>query len=148
MVQKGGCNKLQIKGGKVLSAKIVCNEYAKVQILCWHQMGICSPTIQKVFTWELKGIAKFIKGHPQWTTVCCRTSLGWMFRESEYCQLIREINKQKRLNLACQIACIILILRWATVKYLRNKNNFTCILITSVGSVHKSKQEIFFCGLV
>ena len=27
-----------------------------------------------------------------------RTSLGWRFRESTYCQLIREANKQKRLD--------------------------------------------------
>ena len=28
----------------------------------------------------------------------CRTSLGWTFRGSAYCQLIRDVNKQKRLD--------------------------------------------------
>lgn len=28
----------------------------------------------------------------------CRTALGWMFRGSTYCQLILEVNKQKRLK--------------------------------------------------
>ena len=30
------------------------------------------------------------------TILCCRTSLGWTFRGSAYCQLIRDVNKQKR----------------------------------------------------
>ena len=30
----------------------------------------------------------------------CRTSLGWTFRGSAYCQLIREVNKKKRLEWA------------------------------------------------
>ena len=34
------------------------------------------------------------------TILCCRMSLGWTFRGSAYCQLIRDVNKQKRLNLA------------------------------------------------
>ena len=32
------------------------------------------------------------------TILRCRTSLVWTFRGSAYCQLIREANKQKRLN--------------------------------------------------
>ena len=31
------------------------------------------------------------------TILRCRTSLGWTFRGSVYCQLIREVNKGKRL---------------------------------------------------
>ena len=31
------------------------------------------------------------------TILRCRTSLGWTFRGSAYCQLIREANKEKRL---------------------------------------------------
>ena len=31
------------------------------------------------------------------TILRCWTSLGWTFRGSAYCQLIREVNKQKRL---------------------------------------------------
>ena len=32
------------------------------------------------------------------TTLCCRTALGWTFRGSAYCQLIREANKLKCLE--------------------------------------------------
>ena len=31
------------------------------------------------------------------TVLRCRSSLGWTFRGSAYCQLIRDVNKQKRL---------------------------------------------------
>jgi len=34
------------------------------------------------------------------TVLRCRTSLGWTFRGSAYCQLIRDVNKQKRLDFA------------------------------------------------
>jgi len=34
------------------------------------------------------------------TILRCRTSLGWTFRGTAYCQLIRELNKQKRLDFA------------------------------------------------
>ena len=34
------------------------------------------------------------------TILRCRLSLGWMFRGSAYCQLIREANKAKRLQFA------------------------------------------------
>lgn len=37
-----------------------------------------------------------------WTVLRCRTSLGWTFRGSSYCQLIREANKAKRLAWAQQ----------------------------------------------
>ena len=36
------------------------------------------------------------------TILRCRTSLGWTFRGSKYCQLIREVNKVKRLEWARQ----------------------------------------------
>ena len=36
------------------------------------------------------------------TILRCRTALGWTFRGSAYCQLIREANKQKRLEWARQ----------------------------------------------
>ena len=36
------------------------------------------------------------------TILRCRTALGWTFRGSAYCQLIREANKQKRLDWARQ----------------------------------------------
>ena len=31
------------------------------------------------------------------TILRCRTSLGWTFRGSAYCQMIRDVNKEKRL---------------------------------------------------
>ena len=34
------------------------------------------------------------------TILCCRSSLGWTFRGSAYCQLIREENKLKRFEWA------------------------------------------------
>ena len=34
------------------------------------------------------------------TILCCRTTLGWTFRGSAYCQLIRDANKDKRLAFA------------------------------------------------
>ena len=34
------------------------------------------------------------------TILRCRTSLGWTFQGSAYCQLIRDVNKQKRLEFA------------------------------------------------
>ena len=36
------------------------------------------------------------------TILRCQTSLGWTFRGSKYCQLIREVNKAKRLEWAQQ----------------------------------------------
>ena len=36
------------------------------------------------------------------TVLRCRTALGWTFRGSAYCQIIREANKQKRLDWARQ----------------------------------------------
>ena len=35
-----------------------------------------------------------------WTILRCRASLGWTFRGSAYCQLIRDVNKEKRLTWA------------------------------------------------
>lgn len=42
------------------------------------------------------------RGHPLSlrTILRCRSALGWTFRGSAYCQLIREPNKVKRLNWA------------------------------------------------
>ena len=36
----------------------------------------------------------------KWAVLCCRTSLGWTFRGSAYCQLIRETNKVNCLTFA------------------------------------------------
>ena len=37
-----------------------------------------------------------------WTILRCRKELGWTFRGSAYCQLIREANKIKRFDWAQQ----------------------------------------------
>ena len=37
------------------------------------------------------------------TVLRCRTSLGWTFRGSAYCQMIRHANKEKRLAFARQV---------------------------------------------
>lgn len=44
------------------------------------------------------------KGHPLSlkTILASREMLGWTFRGSAYCQVIREANKQKRLDWALQ----------------------------------------------
>ena len=34
------------------------------------------------------------------TVLRCRTSLGWTFRGSAYCQMVRNVNKEKRLLFA------------------------------------------------
>ena len=34
------------------------------------------------------------------TVLCCRSSLGWTFHGSAYCQIIRQANKEKRLEFA------------------------------------------------
>ena len=36
------------------------------------------------------------------TVLRCRTSLGWTFRGSAYCQMLREVNKAKRLQWALE----------------------------------------------
>jgi len=36
------------------------------------------------------------------TILRCRMSLGWTFRGSGYCQLIRDVNKQKQLEFALE----------------------------------------------
>ena len=34
------------------------------------------------------------------SVIQCRTSMGWTFRGSAYCQLIRDVNKKKRFDWA------------------------------------------------
>ena len=47
---------------------------------------------------------RLLKSHGHNISLCtilrCRTALGWTFRGSSYCQLIRHANKQKRLDWA------------------------------------------------
>ena len=46
---------------------------------------------------ESKGFKFLLK-----TILCCRSSLGWTFQGSAYCQLIREVNMVKRLEWSVQ----------------------------------------------
>ena len=39
------------------------------------------------------------------TVLRCRTALGWTFRGSANCQLIRQVNKKKRLEWARKYLC-------------------------------------------
>ena len=43
------------------------------------------------------------------TVLCCRTTLGWTFRGSAYCQLIRNANKQKRQAFAHEQKWLVLL---------------------------------------
>ena len=47
------------------------------------------------------------KGHniSKTSILRCRTELGWTFRGSAYCQLIRDVNKTKRLEWARKYQC-------------------------------------------
>lgn len=63
------------------------------------------------------------------TILRCRTALGWTFRGSAYCQLIREPNKEKRLN-------------WAR-KHLND--NFDNVVWTDECSVQLESHKRFCC---
>ena len=59
----------------------------------------------------------------------CRAALGWTFRGSAYCQLIRDVNKQKRLE-------------WA----LKNKDGtFSDVIWTDECSVQLQNHRRFCC---
>ena len=66
------------------------------------------------------------------TILRCRTTLGWTFRGSAYCQLIREINKVKRLE-------------WAQ----RNKDeDFNDVIWTDECTVQLENHRRFCCRRV
>jgi len=54
------------------------------------------------------------------TILRCRTSLGWTFRGNAYCQLIREPNKQKRLEFARE----------------HQGNNFANVVVTTAATLN------------
>ncbi len=72
-----------------------------------------------------------VKGHPLSlrTILRCRTDLGWTFRGSAYCQLIRHPNKVKRLE-------------WAR-KY--KEDDFTDVIWTDECSVQLESHRRFCC---
>ena len=59
----------------------------------------------------------------------CRTSLGWTFRGSAYCQLIREVNKTKRLE-------------WAK---LYKDDDFENVIFTDESTVQLESHRRFCC---
>ena len=63
------------------------------------------------------------------TILRCRTTLGWTFRGSAYCQLIREANKVKRLE-------------WAR-KY--KDDDFANVVFTDETSIQQESHRRFCC---
>ena len=63
------------------------------------------------------------------TILRCRTALGWTFRGSSYCQLIRNANKQKRLE-------------WARVNV---SDQFDDVLFTDECTVQLESHRRFCC---
>ena len=63
------------------------------------------------------------------TVLRCRSVLGWTFRGSAYCQLIRDVNKQKRLAWARQYA----------------SDDFANVIWTDESSVQLESHRRFCC---
>lgn len=63
------------------------------------------------------------------TVLRCRTSLGWTFRGSSYCQLIRDANKKKRLD-------------WCKAN---KDNNFEDVIFTDESSIQMESHRRFCC---
>ena len=64
--------------------------------------------------------------------LCCRTVLGWTFRGSSYCQLIRDANKEKRLS-------------WALKYRSEADGGFGDVLWTDESSVQLETHRRFCC---
>ena len=63
------------------------------------------------------------------TILRCRISLGWTFRGSAYCQLIRDVNKTKRLD-------------WAK---LHKNDKFLDVVFTDESSIQMESHRRFCC---
>ena len=75
------------------------------------------------------------KGHPLSlrTILRSREKLGWTFRGSAYCQMIRDANKHKRLE-------------WAQEHLNEARNNgFTDVLWTDESSIMLESHKRFYC---
>ena len=88
------------------------------------------------------------EGHPLSlrTILRCRTSLGWTFRGSSYCQLIRQPNKEKRLQWALDnITDTFEDVVWTdeTTVQLETHRRFCC---RKKGEPPKSKPRYTYCG--
>ena len=63
----------------------------------------------------------------------CRKSLGWTFRGSAYCQMLREVNKTKRLE-------------WATQYVHEAQTGFLNVVFTDETSVQLESHRRFCCS--
>lgn len=74
------------------------------------------------------------KGHTLSLTYIlrCRKSLGWTFRGSAYCQMLREQNKAKRLE-------------WATQYLTEGQTGFLDVFFTDETSVQLESHRRFCC---
>ena len=92
---------------------MVYSPYLKQRVLYFLSKGYMAPSISQLLKQEglkasRQGVLKFIhrylrrEGHPLSlrTMLRCWTALGWTFRGSTYCQLIRAANKAKQLQWA------------------------------------------------
>ena len=66
------------------------------------------------------------------TILRCRTSLGWTFRGSAYCQLIRDVNKQKSLE-------------WARTYQSEAENGFNNVIWSDECTVQLETHRRFCC---
>ncbi len=66
------------------------------------------------------------------TILRCRTALGWTFRGSSYCQLIRHVNKTKRLE-------------WAQQYLHEAKTGFLDVIWTDEATVQLETHRRFSC---
>ena len=63
----------------------------------------------------------------------CRKSLGWTFKGSAYCQMLREVNKTKRLE-------------WATQYVHEAQTGFLNVVFTDETSVQLESHRRFCCS--
>ena len=68
-----------------------------IQRIVEHQMRQDDETTASQLHVLLSSLGYHLDLH---TILRCRTALGWTYRGSAYCQLIRDVNKQKRLEFA------------------------------------------------
>ena len=66
------------------------------------------------------------------TILRCRTALGWTFRGSSYCQLIRDANKSKRLN-------------WSLTYKDEATDGFKNVIWTDESSIQLETHQRFCC---
>ena len=68
-----------------------------------------------------------------WTIFRCRKTLGWMFRGSAYCQLIRTANKEKRL-------------KWARENLDEAEDGFNDVIWSDESSIQLETHKRYCCS--